>query len=278
MHEIHITKKYIKQVYFFFKLKNDLYKRTQQEVLERHNMNKADELVILGGFFGPKPVEELAEISPSISCKIIHGCFKDQAPDEITHKKYQEITNNTKVKVFYKNNYNHSKIYMWSKNKNPVDILIGSANFSSRGLYNDGQETLSDIPFTDYNSIDTIIKKALSDSQICSSYIIKPKIKIPSMVSPSPVLKLDEIVSIDPPHVRIFLGYKAGLIPEKSGLNWGFSSGHVAPDTSYLPLRSDLMQLIPGFYPFNGKNLEQVTVRETEIKNKLQRPSGMMKL
>ena len=49
-----------------------------KEVLERHNMNKADEH-FLGGFVG-RTIEELFKISPSISVKLFMDVLKIKHP------------------------------------------------------------------------------------------------------------------------------------------------------------------------------------------------------
>ena len=59
------------------------------------------------------------------------------------HDQYVSITQKTSTKVYYSNQYYHSKVYCWIKNKTPIDILVGSANFSSAGLDNDYQEFLT---------------------------------------------------------------------------------------------------------------------------------------
>ena len=59
---------------------------------------------------------------------------------EAVHNKYVSLhTSKANTEIFYKNIYNHSKIYFRLKDSNTIDVLVGSANFSVAGLTNDYQ-------------------------------------------------------------------------------------------------------------------------------------------
>lgn len=49
-----------------------------------------------------------------------------------------------------------------------------------------------------------------------------------------------------------------GIVPEKSGLNWGFSDGNVCIDDAYVAIRQDFITHNPGFFPLAGSVINVV--------------------
>ena len=185
-------------------------------VTSRHNTNNANEILILGGFIGPGPAENLAKnLSSSIDCKVIYGCYQKSNVNSIYHNKYQEITKNTDVKIYYKNNYNHSKIYVWKKESKIIDALIGSANFSTSGLNNDGSEILVKPRDDEFYNIQKYVDDALLDSQLCTTYSKSVKTLTPITTYTSSKENLDKVLSNSPQTIRIFLGDKVNHMPKK---------------------------------------------------------------
>lgn len=43
-----------------------------------------------------------------------------------------------------------------------------------------------------------------------------------------------------------------GIVQEQSGLNWGFSDGHVCIDDAYVAIRHDFITQNPEFFPIAG--------------------------
>ena len=226
-------------------------------IINRHTENGADKIIFMGGFIGPGPIENIKDqITSTIDCKIIYNCYKRSSKNLNFHEKYKNITSNSNVDVLYKNSYNHSKIYMWLKNNTPVDIIMGSANFSTSGLCNNNQEILMEVENTYYSDVKKYIDIALRDSQTCTAVTpVIPK-QIPIQIPPiiNSISGLDKIISINPPVARIYFKSDNTGVPKKSGLNWGFGSGHVAKDCAYIPLRNKILQGLPSLFPYNGKN------------------------
>ena len=137
-------------------------------IMNRHKHNNAGELIVLGGWIGPIPVENVSKLN--IKSKIIYGCKKRANLTTGHHNLYQKISGNTNTEVFYKDTYNHSKIYCWHDKGSVKEVIAGSANFSTHGLKRDGAETLFDVDSADYNSVYTELMNALNDSQSCLQY------------------------------------------------------------------------------------------------------------
>ena len=223
-------------------------------VLERHKDNNADELLILGGWIGFNTPKKLSK--RGISTKLIYGCIKRADLNKKAHKNYVDLTNESNsISIFYKKNYNHSKIYCWLKNKKVVQILAGSANFSVSGLCNDYQEVLFDIKEEDFDDTYNFLKEALEDSELCTEYNFIPKKEI--KVRSQKVL-LDRIISHSPPRARISLRSSKGKF-EDSGINVGQKSktgSHVNINDCYVPIRSELIDQLPDLFPNKGINIK----------------------
>lgn len=230
-----------------------LYIQNLEElILQRHHQNNADQLIVLGGFIGPSPVEKIAK--EDIKSSVIYGCKAKANFNANFDKKYKEISSSTKSEVFYKKSYNHSKIYCWLEKDKVIEIIAGSANFSTNGLNNDFEEVLFDVSSTDYALTHQYIINALKDSESCLSYnhdVLLPNIKVKKTKG------LDKVLSYNPPSARFSLRSSKGEFEQKSGLNVGqakLSGSHVNINDSYIPLRKDIINELPELFPNNGVN------------------------
>ena len=228
-------------------------------VLDRHLHNQAEELIILSGYIGPLPIEKLAQ--KQIRSKVIWGTLAEdkQTFVEKYHDKYKAITGDTSnsTEVFYKELYDHSKIYCWLKNNEPIEILAGSANFSNRGLKGANRESLFDVKPDDYSTVHNYLRAALSGSILST---IHPGPIPASAVPLKPVIAsassmLDKVVSTSPPIADIYLGGRGRTIQSSAGLNWGQGEGHNSPDCGELRLRPNLIRALPALFPNNGINI-----------------------
>ena len=229
------------------------YNDLEDLVLKRHNHNQANKLLILGGFIGVLPVEKISK--EKIKTTVIYGCMQNANLNKQYNKKYIELTNdNNNLEVYYKKNYNHSKIYCWIKDKNVVEIIAGSANFSVSGLCNDYQETLFDVKREDYQATYKFIKEAIGDSELCTEYNFIPKEKLKLKVKDN---NLDQILSRSPPSARLSLRSGNGAFND-SGINVGqkkLTGSHVNIDDCYVPIRATVIDELPELFPNQGINI-----------------------
>ena len=219
-------------------------------ILNRHLQNKADELLILGGFIGISPIEKIAN---KIKSTIIYGCIKNSNLNLQQHNKYLSITKASSVEILYKKNYNHSKIYCWLAANKVVEIIAGSANFSTSGLNNDYQESLFDVPGKDYKKTFDYLQQVLDDCIPCNEhqFIPQKRLKLNSKVN-----NLDKILSRDPPSARLSLRSSKGAFYD-SGINVGqkyLTGAHVNINDCYVPIRVELIDSLPELFPNNGIN------------------------
>lgn len=225
-------------------------------VLDRHEENGAEELIILSGYIGPLPIQMLA--NRKIKSKVIWGTLAEDKQTFVKryHDKYTDITrdptNNTEV--FYKNFYDHSKIYCWLKNDAPIEILAGSANFSNRGLKGANRESLFHVGPEDYALVHNHLKSALLGSVLCSIHP-GPILTHSAPTTPKTTTSdLDFVVSTSPPIADIYLGGRGRTIQSSAGLNWGQGTGHNSLDCGELRLRPSLIRSLPKLFPNNGVN------------------------
>ena len=228
-------------------------------ILDRHLDNKAEELIILSGYIGPLPIERLAQ--RQIRSQVIWGTLAEDkklfTPEY--HNKYKSITSDTSnsTEVLYKDFYDHSKIYCWLKNDEPIEILAGSANFSNRGLKGANRESLFDVKADDYSAVHNYLRAALNGSILST---IHPGPRPASLVPPQPYnahasTMLDRVISTSPQVADIYLGGKGRKMQNAAGLNWGHGNGHNSKDCGELRLRANLVRAIPDLFPNNGINL-----------------------
>lgn len=227
----------------------------ENEVFNRHLKNSADELLILSGWTGVSPIHKLSKLP--IKTSVIHG-IKSQVVKKNYLAAYQNITQNTKTNVYIKNYYNHSKIYCWLKDKKPIDILSGSANFSTKGLNSPLEgESLFDVNQSAYQKTYDYLLNALNDSVVSTKYIA-PVSSITSVSNISNIqtnTSLDKVLSFNPPKAEIYIGGQGRKMQLKSGWNWGHGKGNNAPNVAEQRLRVDLIQSIPSLFPNNGVNI-----------------------
>lgn len=224
-------------------------KNLENLILTRHTQNNADELIILSGYTGPSPITKLS-ILP-IKSTIIHG-IKANVSKSLSI--YQNLTTTTISDIWVKNQYNHSKIYCWIKDNNPVDIVSGSANFTTAGLNSAFEgESLFDVDKKDYTLTSSYLQDALSDSVISTSFT--PSISSPSVPTQRPTNQLDKILSFNPPTALIYVGGAGRTMQNASGWNWGHGSGNNEKDCAYQRIGGDLIKSIPSLFPNNGVNI-----------------------
>ena len=234
-------------------------------ILKRHMTNESDHILILGGWLGlGSVVIRIAE--ETVKSDIIYGCYSNAAINQHTHNSFVSLTQSSSnnATVYYKNSYNHSKIYCWLKNKKVVEIIAGSANFSTNGFKNGSHEILFDVHPNDYSATHKYLEDALLDSQRCDLASKIKSIKLPtsetsflsSTISSSaltPVNRVDFIRSINPPSARIYLGGAKGVVEKLSGPNVS-QNNNTPQDDWEIGIRAALINNLPSLFPNNGIN------------------------
>lgn len=213
-------------------------------VFNRHNDNKnADELVIISGYLGPKPVQDLVNLP--LKTTVYYGMYGSDKIDPLLHKTLIEIEQNSKnIKVLYCNPEVHTKCYIWKKNGKIIDVLSGSANFSSKGLRTDNRELLNTVNKESFLEVskyeDFISSISRSPNDIDIEYKIKHSKSSKEQKQPH---RLNETCKIS------LLQKNKGKPHDRAGLNWGHGKGKNQIDAAYLPVSTENLDNYPLLFP-----------------------------
>ena len=220
-----------------------IYKNLEEIIFCRHQNVPADRLIILSGYIGPEPIMRLKNLPFPVT--LVYGMYASEGIREQLHKTLLNIQNTqTNTDIFYSQIPVHSKCYIWLKNNEINTAFVGSANFSVSGLENDYKESLAEITTDSYVSLKDYYSHILNNAMRCDK--LDPKFKHvayqkgKNVVSPKIA---DDLLS-----AKISL-LTSGEVPEKSGLNWGISNGHVALGDAYIHLPKEVIYTHPSLIP-----------------------------
>lgn len=219
----------------------------------------------MGGYVAPKPVEDLA--TTKLHCEVVYGCLHSGKVQEAVHNQIIEsLIKNPRLKVYYKKRYNHSKIYLWKIDNNPIEALVGSANFSTKGLENDDQEVLCLVSNPkELQTISDYIQDAKSGSIIADPAYKNFTSSVHSTAVTTEFKKFS-ILSTTPPEVSLTSWFlwseenKCFYTHRAGGFNWGFDKyGKPAAkrrlSAMYIPIPKRMVTELPDFFPNKGINL-----------------------
>lgn len=213
-------------------------------IFSRHTVNNADRLIILSGYVGPTPISNLT--NTGLNCTVIYGMYPSASISSSLHQVLTRIdSQHNNISIHYSTITVHSKCYIWLQGDTVVDVLIGSANFSSNGLRTPYRETLADIDTNSYNDLMQYINHILNNSIHCRS-------GIPSSRNTYPTVQISANNIISPSMANIChmtLLDRSGQVPTGSGLNWGNSNAHVTLGDAYIPIRVEHITNFPDLFP-----------------------------
>jgi hypothetical protein len=221
------------------------YNDLENKVFEQPSTLSVDRLTIVSGYIGIEPIKKLAELPDDVHATVIYGMYGSDNISAPLHKALLEVQKQMhNVEILYSTIPVHSKIYLWKQGDKIKSALIGSANFSVSGLRNDFKEVLSDVEESSFHDFDSYYKYVRERCIPCTDNNIK--VRNVSKVSRTSVQQ-------QPLLARgicraSFLDNK-GLVPKKSGLNWGCSGGHVKEGDAYIRITMDYVRMFPKMFP-----------------------------
>jgi hypothetical protein len=209
----------------------------EEIIFHRHQNILSDELIILSGYVGPKPIERLNELP--INTTVIYGMYGDKGIQERLHSSLIYHQNNiNNVNIWYSTIPIHSKCYIWKHNNIIQHALIGSANFSTNGLTTPYREILAETTHDTFYSLNEYILRVLNHSILCTDVILQNNRQ-----------QIQENVNIISNICNMTLLDRYGNVPSASGLNWGHGQGHVTPNDSYIAIRKEHLRNCPTLFP-----------------------------
>lgn len=216
----------------------------EELIFNRHLIHQSDELIILSGYLGPNPVRRLENLP--LKSTVIYGMYSNDGISDKLHNTLLQIDNQSdKITILYSNIAIHSKCYIWKKNNKIVHALIGSANFSTNGLSIPYKEILAETTYDTLQELEGYLDIVLKNAVHCKAAEIKQKNKFSNKNVHNKLSK-----QINPNICRMVLyDPRKNEVQPATGLNWGHSSGHVKPNDSSIPIRSDYIENYPDLFP-----------------------------
>lgn len=218
------------------------YKNLEQIIFSKHELlsDSPDELLIISGYLGPAPIERLNELS-DMNITVIGGMYTNGIDARLLTSLETIKNTNPNLKILYSQQEIHSKIYIWKKEDKVLSALIGSANFSSNGLRTDFRESLADATRDSFEPLKEY-----------SKYILEHTTETPSLKASQAIVNYNEDYILDVAPERLYTvdiplysesPSRGRYVPERSGLNWCFSNGHVAPGDAYIRIPKSIIQM-----------------------------------
>lgn len=210
-------------------------------MLHYKNLNKlffesvpqqATDFIALSGFLGPDPIKKLGELP--FKSTIIYGLQKENQKF-LLHQQLVGLHNENR-KIFYPDIACHSKCYLWLNGNTPIKGLIGSANFSSNGLFNDYRETLLEVDENQLYVMKGYIEIILNSAKECNTVELTESEKIEETYDKT----VCEMILYDP---------RTGQTHNGHGLNWGFANANVRPNDACIPIRMEHIRKYPKLFP-----------------------------
>lgn len=221
---------------------------------------ESNELFIISGYVGPKAVELLVRNNKDFDkITVIAGMY----PRGVNKGLYTALSKledeYPMLHILYTTSEIHSKIYIWKKNNIINGILMGSANFSQNGLKTDYRESLADLEPTEVPTIknycDYVLNISTTEPLLTSAQKnnINPEYTFKVNSNIQELSKLAETSSTL--ELPLYAEKKGKpYVPDKSGLNWGNSNGHVAEGDAYIRIPKNILKVYPDFFPKYDEN------------------------
>lgn len=212
-----------------------LYTENLEEIVfHRHEMFLADELVVVSGYVGPRPIQRLQTLP--FHSKVIYGMYGSEGIQHLLHNSLMGLQNGIdNLNIFYSNFPVHSKCYAWRNRGQIVHALIGSANFSTNGLTTPFREILAETTHDTFLPLNDYINQILNNSISCLEVGIITR-EVAAMNAEAVCLL--SLLGVD------------GEVQNAAGLNWGQNpNNHTTRNDAYIKIRAQDIRDFPELFP-----------------------------
>lgn len=212
-----------------------LYTENLEEIIfHRHEMFQTDELIVVSGYVGPRPIQRLQTLP--FHSKVVYGMYGSEGIQRQLHNSLIGLQNGIEnINIFYSNLPVHSKCYAWRNRGQIVHALIGSANFSTNGLSTPYREILAETTHDTFNPLNDYINRVLNNSISC--------LEIRSADI------LEQVISVESTCLLSLLG-RGGEVQNAAGLNWGQNpNNHTTRNDAYIKIRIQDIKDFPELFP-----------------------------
>ncbi|MGJ1206397.1 restriction endonuclease PLD domain-containing protein [Sphingobacterium lactis] len=205
----------------------------EEIIFHRHEIHEADELIVLSGYLGPRPVARLEELP--FNSTVIYGIYGSEGIKPTLHNSLISIHNNVdNLNIFYSQLPVHSKCYAWRRRGEIIHALIGSANFSTNGLTTPFREVLAETTFDTFRPLNSYIQHVLNNAISC--------LEVGNERVTENVVNNEEC--------KITLLDRDGQVQNAAGLNWGQNpNNHTTLNDAYIAIRTNHIKDYPNLFP-----------------------------
>jgi hypothetical protein len=218
-----------------------MFKYKDLDELVFDNSIDADEFIIITGYIGPPVIEELRKLP--YKATIYVGMYGNNISTTL-HNSLLKNNEEGKIDIKYTKQLIHAKCYLWLKNGKLKKTLIGSANFSTSGLYTPKKEVLGDLSKKDLSRTKKYLRLIEANSYSILEHVVnEPLVNIEQTEE---TIQGTEIASLSllakkGVATRNIIGKttKMGEVHCGSGLNWGFSNALPKPNDAYIKITAE---------------------------------------
>lgn len=235
-----------------------LYTEDLEELIfHRHQIHETDELIVLSGYLGPRPVARLEELP--FNSTVIYGMYGSEGIKPTLHNSLTSIQGSVaNLNIFYSQLPVHSKCYAWRRRGEIIHALVGSANFSVNGLTTPFREVLAETTFDTFRPLNAYIQHVLNNSISCLE--IGTERIIESIINA-------EFCSMS-------LVGKDGEVQNAAGLNWGQNpNNHTTPNDAYIALRTQHIKDYPHLF-----QPKQINPQHLDNRGRMQRHNDSIEI
>lgn len=220
-------------------------------------MHETDELIVLSGYLGPKPVSRLEELP--FNSTVIYGMYGSEGIRPSLHNSLINIQEDVgNLNIFYSNLPVHSKCYVWRRRGEIIHALLGSANFSVNGLTTPFREVLAETTFDTFQPLNEYIRHVLNNSISCLE------------VGMERVIEAREQID----YCDISLLANNGEVQNAAGLNWGQNpKNHTTPNDAYIAIRTKHIRDFPNLF-----QPKQIIPLQTNNRGRMQRHNDSVEI
>lgn len=215
-----------------------LYKENLEEIVfHRHEFFEADEIIVVSGYVGPKPIERLQTLP--FRSTVIYGMYGSEGIKPFLHRSLTDLQNTIDdLNIFYSSLPVHSKCYVWRNRGKIVHALVGSANFSTNGLTTPYREILAETTFDTFQPLNEYVQHVLNNSLSCLEVTVAERTRLTRTTQ---VNEICQMTLLDP---------ATNEVPLTSGLNWGQNpNNHTRPNDAYIAIRTSHIRNCADLFP-----------------------------
>lgn len=215
-----------------------LYKEHLEEIIfQRHNIIRADEIIVVSGYVGPKPIERLQTLP--FRSTVVYGMYGSEGIKPFLHRSLTELQNTIdSVNIFYSNLPVHSKCYVWRYRGEIVHALVGSANFSVNGLTTPLREILAETTVDTFEPLNDYVQHVLNNSLSCLEVTVAERTRLTRTTQTNEICLM---TLLDP---------ATNEVQPISGLNWGQNpENNTRLNDASIPIRTSHIRNCADLFP-----------------------------